>query len=37
MDRLSDRYGVKIGELICQPGVRIPDPDWSTIERVKEE
>src|SRR5271166_6553464 len=37
MDRLSNRYGVKIGELICQPGVRIPDPDWSSIERVKED
>jgi hypothetical protein len=32
MERLSRRYGVKIDEPICQPGVKIPDPDWSHME-----
>jgi hypothetical protein len=32
MDRLSERYGVKVDEPICQPGVRIPDSDWSRME-----
>ena len=32
MERLSKRYGVKIDEPICQPGVKIPDPDWSRME-----
>ena len=32
MDRLSKRYGMKIEEPICQPGVKIPDPDWSRME-----
>jgi hypothetical protein len=31
-ERLSERYGVKIDEPICQPGVKIPDPDWSRTE-----
>jgi hypothetical protein len=37
MYRLSNRYGIGISELICQPGIKIPDPDWSRIERAKEE
>jgi hypothetical protein len=32
MERLSKRYGVKINEPICQPGVIIPEPDWSRTE-----
>jgi len=32
MDRLSGRNGVKIGEPICRPGVKIPDLDWKHIE-----
>ncbi len=32
MERLSKRYGVKIEQPICQPGVKIPDPDWSRME-----
>ena len=32
MLRLSKRYGVNIGEPICEPGVKIPDPDWSRTE-----
>ena len=32
MDRLSDRYGVKIEQPICQEGVKIPAPDWSRME-----
>ena len=32
MDRLSQRYGVKIDEPICQPSVKIPVPDWSRME-----
>jgi WD40 repeat protein len=32
MERLSKRYGVKIDEPICQPGVKIPTPDWSRME-----
>jgi hypothetical protein len=32
MERLSKRYGVKIDEPICQPGVKIPVPDWSRME-----
>jgi WD40 repeat protein len=32
MDRLSKRYGVKIDEPICQPGIKIPDPEWSRTE-----
>ena len=32
MERLSKRYGVKIEEPICEPGVKIPDPDWSRME-----
>jgi WD40 repeat protein len=32
MERLSKRYGVRINEPICQPGVKIPDPDWSRTE-----
>jgi hypothetical protein len=32
MERLSKRYGVKIEEPICQPGVKIPDPDWRRTE-----
>ena len=35
MDHLSKRYGVKIEEPICQPGVKIPDPDWSRMERAR--
>jgi hypothetical protein len=31
MERMSERYGVKIDEPICQ-GVKIPDPDWSRME-----
>jgi WD40 repeat protein len=30
--RLSKRYGVSIDEPICQPGDKIPDPDWSRTE-----
>ena len=32
MDRLSNCYGVKINEPICQPGVKIPEPNWSRTE-----
>jgi WD40 repeat protein len=32
VERLSKRYGVRIDEPICQPGVKIPDPDWSRME-----
>ena len=32
MERLSKRYGVKIDEPICRPGVKIPDPNWSRME-----
>ena len=32
MNRLSKRYGVRIEEPICQPGVKIPDPDWRRTE-----
>ena len=31
-ERLSKRYWIKIDEPICQPGVKIPDPDWSRME-----
>jgi WD40 repeat protein len=37
MERLSKRYGVKSDEPICQPGVKIPDPDWSRMEPAHEE
>jgi WD40 repeat protein len=37
MDRLSARYGIRIGEPICEPGVRVPDPDWSQMEWLKDE
>ena len=37
LDRLSDRYGVRIEGLIWRAGERIPDPDWSRIERAKAE
>ena len=30
--RLSDRYGLEIGEPICQKDVHIPEPDWSVIK-----
>ena len=32
MERLSERYGIKIDEPICQKGVKIPLPDWSRTE-----
>jgi hypothetical protein len=32
MDRLSERYGVKVDEPICQPGLKIPDLDWSRMK-----
>jgi WD40 repeat protein len=32
IERISKRYGVKIAEPICQPGVKIPEPDWSRTE-----
>ena len=32
MVTLEQKYGVKIDEQICQPGVRIPDPDWSRMD-----
>jgi WD40 repeat protein len=32
MGRLSKRYGVRIDEPICQPGVKIPVPDWARTE-----
>ena len=37
MERLSKRYGVTIEEPICQPGVKIPDPDWSRTEAAHAE
>jgi hypothetical protein len=30
--RLSKRYGLKIADPVCQPGIKIPDPDWSRME-----
>jgi hypothetical protein len=32
IQRLSKRYGIRIDEPICQPGAKIPDPDWSRME-----
>ena len=37
LDRLTDRYGVRIEGPIWRAGERIPDPDWSRIERAKAE
>lgn len=32
LERLSKRYGVDLGEPICQRGVEIPVPDWTRTE-----
>jgi WD40 repeat protein len=32
MERLSNRYGIKIKEPFCQEGAKIPLPDWSRME-----
>jgi WD40 repeat protein len=30
--RLSERYGVRIADMICQTPQKIPVPDWSKVE-----